>query len=342
MALEKSVLTQADIRRLLREQYHLDAGEICPLPLGTANCFAIQAGEKRYFLKEFQTGFAPTDIAIEATLVDFLETQNIPVAPFVYTCTGLPYVRYKEKCISLTAFADGISYGYDNLPDTCLPALARMLGRLHVTLTGYPLRESMDESWVSSYAPDKLATQYSALLIMAEGRTADPHREQLVADLTYKRELSYRIAAYLPYLEGLTRCASHGDYQSCQCLWQGDEIGAVIDFSAAGVLPVGWEVMRSFVQSSRPCRQSAVLDVDALLTYVQTYRTVAPLTAQDLVGMPYLYLFQLARSRYGYRQYLEEDSPDRDRLLAFALWRTEMCRQVEGKMEEIVERLLVI
>mgnify|MGYP003305183290 FL=1 len=56
--------------------------------------------------------------------------------------------------------------------------------------------------------------------------------------------------------------------------------------------------------------------------------------------MPYVYLFQLARSTYGYPQYLNSDSEDKERLLQFAFWRTQMCREIEQKATSISLELL--
>jgi len=98
--------------------------------------------------------------------------------------------------------------------------------------------------------------------------------------------------------------------------------------------------MRSFVQTSRQCRNHAVIDLEGLVSYIRAYCTEFPLTKRDLISMPYVYLFQLARSKYGYSQYLHSDSEDRLGLLNFALWRTQMCRQVESRLTEISEALV--
>ena len=65
----------------------------------------------------------------------------------------------------------------------------------------------------------------------------------------------------------------------------------------------------------------------------------AVLSETDLKAMPYVYLFQLARSKYGYKEYLTTDSEDREGLIRFAFWRTQMCREVEAKAKEIAEKL---
>ena len=58
--------------------------------------------------------------------------------------------------------------------------------------------------------------------------------------------------------------------------------------------------------------------------------------------MPYVYLFQLARSKYGYPQYLTTDSEDREGLLQFAFWRTDICREIyrkAAKMQKVLQTL---
>ena len=164
---------------------------------------------------------------------------------------------------------------------------------------------------------------------------------QLMEDFRYKKELAVRCEEYKKYYNEITYCATHGDFQGCQLIWERDEIKAVIDFSAAACLPVTWEIMRSFVQSSGLCRNSATIDITSLCEYVREYMKYSPLTKNDMLAMPYVYLFQLAQSRYGYPQYLlNTDSEDREGLLRFAFWRTQMCREVEKKAKAISEALV--
>jgi len=98
--------------------------------------------------------------------------------------------------------------------------------------------------------------------------------------------------------------------------------------------------MRSFVQSSTECRKNANIDIMALREYVSEYMKYSKLTKNDIISMPYVYLFQLARSKYGYPQYLNSDSEDRNGLLQFAFWRTQICKEVESKAEAISNELL--
>ena len=164
--------------------------------------------------------------------------------------------------------------------------------------------------------------------------------QQLLEDFQYKKALALRCAEYRKHYEGITYGATHGDYQGCQLIFENNEIKAVIDFSSAACLPVTWEIMRSFVQSSNPSTGKAAVDIPAFCDYVREYMRFSPLTKTDLLAMPYVYLFQLARSKFGYPQYLKSDSEDREQLLQFAFWRTQMCREVEGKAEVISHALV--
>ncbi len=85
--------------------------------------------------------------------------------------------------------------------------------------------------------------------------------------------------------------------------------------------------------------------IDAVLHYFvgrygYSFKKIFTPFRHTMVSMPYVYLFQLARSKYGYPQYLKTDSPDKDKLLEFAFWRTQMCREVEQKASVISNELL--
>lgn len=82
------------------------------------------------------------------------------------------------------------------------------------------------------------------------------------------------------------------------------------------------------------------MDTGDFCSYVREYIKFFNLKKADMISMPYVYLFQLARSQYGYPQYLNSDSPDRESLLQFAFWRTQICREVEQKAETISNELL--
>ena len=337
MALEHSVLDQEIITRLLKEKYDLSVKEVRKTELGSANCFRINDGKNDYFLKEFQTSFLKEDLIREAQLLDHLVEEGIPVARMIKTKTQEYAFEQEGHVISLQEYVQGTCYGYNDFPKKLLSQTAVMLGKIHTALKGYPLPVGMDQEWLATYDAETLCREYDELAKSV--KPEDPHYAQLMEDFRYKKTLAVRCMEYMKYYEGVTYGSTHGDYQGCQLICDTNGIKAVIDFSSARKLPLIWEIMRSYVQSSNDARNEAVIDVDALCEYVKAYLEEAMLTKTDLKSMPYVYLFQLARSKYGYNEYLTTDSEDREGLIRFAFWRTQMCREVEAKAKEIAEKL---
>lgn len=339
MALEKSVLTKNSIIDLLETHYGLQIRSVEKTQPGTANCYRVFDGVQGYFLKEFQSDFSKEALNREAKLVSFLSETDIPVARFLLTVDGKPFFTYQNHLICLEEYIDGKTYGYNDFPYSLLNETARLLGKLHCALRDYPLPEDMGEEWLAAYSAESLIVQYDALLAIAARQPDDVNYEHIVSDLQYKKELAQRCNDYKKYYAGITYAPTHGDFQGCQLVCDDNLIKAVIDFSSARTLPVTWEIMRSYVQTFGDCRKNAVIDVNAFCQYVREYMQYAPLTQTDLQAMPYVYLFQLARSKYGYWQYLTTDSEDREGLLQFAFWRTAMCREVERKAKKISDAL---
>ena len=340
MALEKTVLNEKIILDLLSRHYGISPISAKKLKLGTANCFQIYDGNKYCFLKEFQSSFSENAVVQEAKLLEYLSVAGIPTTRFYKTLNNEFVINYQNHIICLEEYIEGQAYDYDDLPLELLPQVGKMLGRLHQVLKDYPLPIDMSDKWLASFSAENMIAQYDTLIKIAESKVDDKNKDQIIDDLQYKKQLAIRCEEYKKYYNGITYCSTHGDYQGCQLIFEKGEIKAVIDFSSASCLPVTWEIMRSFVQSSNYCRTTATVDIKAFCEYVREYLKYSPLTKTDMIAMPYVYLFQLARSKYGYPQYLNSNSEDREGLLQFAFWRTKMCREVEKNAEIISNELL--
>ena len=340
MALEKTVLNEKIVSDLLSRHYGIYPISANKLKLGTANCFQVYDGNKYYFLKEFQSSFSENAVVQEAKLLEYLSVSGIPATRFYKTLNNEFVINYQNHIICLEEYIEGQTYDYDDLPLELLPQVGKMLGRLHQTLKDYPLPIDMSDKWLASFSAENMIAQYDTLIKVAESKVDDKNTKQIIDDLQYKKQLAVRCEEYKKYYNGITYCSTHGDYQGCQLIFEKGEIKAVIDFSSASCLPVTWEIMRSFVQSSNYCRTTATVDIKTFCEYVREYLKYSPLTKTDMIAMPYVYLFQLARSKYGYPQYLNSDSEDREGLLQFAFWRTRMCREVEKNAETISNELL--
>ncbi|MBO4767371.1 MAG: phosphotransferase [Lachnospiraceae bacterium] len=341
MALEKSVLTDNRIREILR-QYGLTLLAVRRLPFGSANCFEIRCAEGRFFLKEYQSDISRGEAEREAAVTEYLAKRNFPAARFRKTAAGDVCVSENGHIISVQEYIEGRTY-LNDLPKELLPECAKYLGMLHALLRDYPMEKGMDEAWAESFAAEDAAVKFDALLKAAE--TDGGASEELPgdadtlarirADLLYKKELVRRLPQWKHWFAGITYTPSHGDYTACQLVCEGNRVRAVIDFAACKCLPAVWEIMRSYIQSGGACKGGAPFDTADFVNYVREYMKYAPLTERDLAAMPYVYLFQLSRSSYGYKEFLVTKTENKDDLLRFAFWRTSICREIERKAEEI-------
>lgn len=338
MAIEKSALNNVIINNLLLQEYSITAGKIEKLEIGSANCFKIYAVDNIYFLKEFQGRFSADDIDEEASLLDFLIENHYPTTHIIKTGDSKNYTTINEKVVCLQKYINGTTFRSNTVPTEILFESARLLGKLHATLKSYkPLPCEMDIKWHRQFNAPKSAESYRLLLDKIDKTASDLHN-QIYNDLTYKQNLQYKIADYGKFLNSVTFGNTHGDYNCLQYICYDQQICAVIDFSTACCMPLCWEIMRSYVQSAPECKDGDYIDIAQFVQYIRHYLQYAALTEKDLRYMPYIYLYQLGRSKYGYKEFLA-DTENKDELIKFAFWRTKMCRYLDLKADELSEIL---
>ena len=337
MAIEKSVFDKEKIGSFLLREYGFHMTECHHLPFGTANCYKISCKEGVFFFKEYQSEFAVPEVEKEIALVDYLYSKDFPVAGFIRSQSGKCALLYDKHVVSVQEYLEGKTY-LNDLPHALFKDSAKYLGILHTALKGYPMESRLDEKWAESISADAVNKKYDRLTAALEKNKEDPNYNRIKEDFLFKRELFSHIENMRSYFHGITYTPSHGDYTSCQLICDKDKVRAVIDFSSAAKLPAVWEIMRSYIQSGA-CSNGEAFDTDDFVLYVSEYMNYAPLTKRDLEAMPYVYLFQLSRSAYGYEEYLIDKTENRDELLKFALWRTDICREIYRKADVISETL---
>ena len=338
MPLEKSVLDVEKISAILKNEYGLHLVGCERLAAGSANCFKVTCKEGDFFFKEYQSNITPETVDTEADVVAYLGSRDYPVAGFIKTVNGRICTTYKDHVIGVQDYVEGQTYPND-LPRPLLPECAKYLGIMHAILKDYPLAVDMDYGWAAGISKDAVARKFNALLIALDEDKSDPHYHKIREDLLFKKELAASIDGWKAYFKDVTFASTHGDYSACQLICDEKGIKAVIDFSSAKCLPAVWEIMRSYIQSGEVSRKGSNFDVSDFSIYVKEYMKYAPLTTRDLGAMPYIYLFQLAQSGYGYKEYLITKTENKEELLAFAFWRTDICREIYRKAEDISRTL---
>ena len=339
MAIQKSVLNNVIISELLQTLYNMPTDNIEKLGIGTANCYKIHAEGKRYFLKEYQETFSKSDLQREIQLNEFLLSASYPTAAFISDVNGNKYIYTNNRYIVLQEYIDGKSYITHNLPDKILFQAAELLGRLHEILEGYEMPVEMDKPWVEKFNVEKAISSYDLLIEHTTEIKDKTIRDKIRADLLFKKELLNITAPYVKYFDKITYKSTHGDYTAMQYLCIDDEIKAVIDFASARKIPASWEIMRSYMQSAIDTKIPADFDMNKFCDYVRHYLSVSTLSEDDLKYMPFIYLYQLARSKYGYKEYML-NVENKEALLEFAFWRTDICRMLADKADEISQMLI--
>ena len=340
MGLESTLLTTEMIREILSRHYGLHADTVVPLQQGSANCFHITCGGDSYLLKEHLRKTDPAEVEREIKLNRHLLNAGIPTAEILTTKTGESQFSSEGRVIILERYLTGIVYRSHSFPGRLLPRAAALLAHIHTALDPFDLPSSMDQDWFSRYNPKRKSKDLLALAEDPHFSRNTPAMRRTRADLQFKSQAALTVGSLPEQFGNLTYRNSHGDYNCLQLIsGQADEL-SVIDFTDAARLPVVWELMRFYAQSLHDCKNPAEMDLDRLTSFFRSYMLYLPLTEDDLRAAPYLYLYQLARSNYGYRQYLSSDSPKRRAYLDFAHWRTEMLRFLMSDHERISSALL--
>ena len=337
MPIEKSVFDQDKMQTFLLQEYGFRMTKSQHLPMGTANCYKVSCKEGIYFFKEYQKEFTVQDVKRETELVEYLYSKGFPVARFAKTISGDSCILFEGHVISVQEYLEGKSY-LNDLPHDLLKDSAKYLGILHSILKDYPMESRLDEKWAESISVEAVNKKYDRLLDALEKEKCDPNYSRIKEDFLFKKELFSHIEDMKGYFNGITYTPSHGDYTACQLIFDEDHVKAVIDFVAAAKLPAIWEIMRSYIQAGA-CRKGEAFDIEDFAQYVKEYMKYAQLTKRDLEAMPYVYLFQLSRSAYGYEEYMIDKTENRDALLEFAFWRTDICREVYRKADAISDAL---
>ena len=102
-------------------------------------------------------------------------------------------------------------------------------------------------------------------------------------------------------------------------------------------MPIVWEIIRSYSYVDKECKDG-VFNLNTFIDYVKEVMKYIKLTEYDLKYMPYIYIFQLVSSTFGYKQYNNDYS--KTGLLDFALFRTNLCNYLYDNLEVISNELL--
>lgn len=338
MPLQKSNLNNNKIKNILKEQYNILAEEIIPIDKGTSNLYKIKAKDKNYILKEFQSKRNKETVEKEIGVINYLKLQNINIPTYLKTVNGLYYTENEQRVIILEEYIDGytIEDNEANYKETIKSA--EVLGKMVKQLNKY-LKLSDENIIEEQFSKNALQVGIKKLEeLEKEIKSDNIYKNKIIVDLDEKINISKELLNKFDFnfLDKITITNSHGDYCLQQLIYNKQNEVTVIDFEKTKSLPIIWEVMRSYSYISKKCKNGEI-DIDELVEYVNEFNKYFKLNKFDLKYAPHIYLIQIVRSTFGYREFINDYN--QEDLIHFAFFRTNLCRYLYNNLDEISLRL---
>lgn len=340
MSIEKSILTKKDIIDLLRTQYNIEGNvEIIKLNRGSSNLFEINVDGKRYILKEFNSNKPVSLVEKETRLIKYLQNKKVLVPQYVQLNDGRYYFIFNGKVVILQQFIYGYTIENNTGNYEQMMESATILGKLIKGLIGY---EGLEEEGIIDRWFSKKSVQIGVQKLQEEKKNIkedNEYKEQFIEDFNDKISMATALINQFDFrvIRRLSIMNTHGDYSIQQLIYGEGKPTTVIDFETAKKMPIVWEIVRSYSYVDKNA-EGGKIDIDNLIQYFKEVSKYVELNEYDLKFAPHIYLIQLVGSTFGYREY-NKDYTQKD-LLKFALFRTNLCRNLYSNLDKISESLL--
>lgn len=335
--LEESILDKHKITELLLQVYGIKVTEIKRINRGSACLFEIYSDDNHYVLKEFQKKYSIKEIKKEIDIINHLYQDGLSVPVYVKSKNGEYSFMYNNKIIILQEFIDGyiIEQNGGNYEQTI--ESAKLLGLIVKSLEDFPyeLPSGKIDDWYSLETFENSIKKHNELIeVCSDDEIGRLIKNKLKAKIKMIDKIKNKFN--IEEIRKITCMNTHGDYSIMQFIYKDDKINAVIDFVAASSMPIIWEIARSYSYIDSQCKDG-IFDMNNFINYVKEFNKYVKLNKYDLTYMPYLYMFQLLTSTYGFKQYIYDNS--KKELLEFGFLRFNMCKFLYENADEISQRL---
>lgn len=330
--LEDSVLTEDLIKELLKDNYGIKVSKVERINRGSANIFNI---DNKYILKEFTSDREISSIEKEYSVIKHLDSKGLRAPTYVETKFGNPYILYEKKIIILQVYLDG--YAIPNNTGDYYKTIesATILGKLTKALEDYEL-DSAYNDYPTKEGLEEGINKLSDLITKI--KEDNPYKDKIISDLKRRIEISKELLDFnFKDIKNVTLKICHGDYSVQQLIYNDNKETAVIDFETVRKMPIDWEIIRSYSYIDKECANGE-FNLNTFIDYVKEVQKYIKLTKYDLKYMPYIYIFQLVSSTFGYKQYNNDYT--KTSLLDFAFFRTNLCNYLYDNLEKISKELL--
>ena len=314
-----------EIKQILKEEYGIEVDSINEINRGTADIFKITSGENKYILKRFSEGRSKESVIKETNIINYLKENGLKVPEYIKTKNGEFYYIYNERVLVLQKFIDGYTMENNTGDYNKTIESATILGKMTKAFENYEgLKE--DGIFKKSFSKESIESGIVKMKDLQSKLNEDnPYKEQFYDDLEFKINVAEELLETFDFniIDKMTIKNTHGDYSVQQLIYNDENGTTVIDFETAKIMPIVWEIMRSYSYVDKEA-------VDGELNI--------KLNNYDLKYAAHLYLIQLIASVFGYKQF--NDDYTKKTLLEFALFRTKLCRYLYNHLDDIGNRLI--
>ena len=307
---------------LLSRQYGLHALHAQHAPTGAGSDTWLLTCAEGDFVLKFPAAGAIDHPEAEPELCAFLRAHGVPACAFLKNSAGEFLSRDERgRVFTVQHRFPGNTPDWNTASEDLLLESAELLGKIHAVLQAYPpLPEGIGAGFFAHMTPQHALGSYrrslAAALQLGDAESA--------AELEWRMDLMSHFPAWRFDLNRLTCRNTHGDYFVSQFLCENGHLTAVIDWTAACVHPVIWELMRSFVYAAPGCADGSI-DRQLLARCVHAYCRYGTLNDYDLENLERLYLYQIAVCDY-YGQYYASTAANRHIYLRQAQHATRLLR----------------
>ena len=329
---EKTNFTNKSIVGEVKKNYGINVKKTEIITGGSANIYKLYCDSGIFILKEFQKWYKRETILKEVHVINHLRGKGINVPMYIRCLNGNYSFNYKGNEVILQKYIKGFVKRANTGYRKDLFQSAKILGLIINALKDYPYDDLPSFNLYYIMSKEKLKSS----IIKNNELIKSTCDEYIINDLKKKESIIKKLleVKVSSDFKEMTIAKSHGDFGIVQLIY-GDEI-TVIDFATAMEVPVAYEVIRSYVCVDKKCADGEV-NIDNLILYIREFIKYVPLNKYDLKYMAYIYLYKLASSSYGYKQYIKNGDLD---LYNFGKWRGKMCRYLFENYEMLSKRLV--
>lgn len=338
--IEKTTFSKKELQTELNKKYGINVEKIEKINKGTANIFKIISNNEKFIVKEFQSKYSKENVLKEISAIEYLrKNSQVPLPIYLKNNNNELYFVHKGKMIVVQKFVEGQVFEKNKGNYEQILESARYLGLIIEGFKNYNIDDNISIlDWYSNKEFEKANKKYDEILSKLDNSKIS---EKIEMDIIFKKELLAKLNKNINAedIKNITHKVSHGDYSVLQFIYDNeDNIRVILDFIKTKKLPIVWEIARSYSYIDKDAKEGKI-NIENLVEYTKKVAEFTELNEYDLKYLPYVYLIQLARSTFGYSEYFK-NIENKDEYLEFAFYRSNICRDLYKKADEISKKLL--